>query len=164
MTPYLIVAVDDMPERYSELARRLHPFGWAVVTVENPRALIDLLDHSPIPVLAVLLDYDLRPAFLDDPGERQRVLWEVAGKPWTKTEAYIYGGLDYARDILAERSVPVIVTSANRPGSVAIAAVLAEYEVPYRVMSCLDAAPEERWIGALAEWAARVENTERRTA
>lgn len=155
-TPRLVVAVDDMPERYTELCRRVRPMGWVVVTIEHPRALVDLLDHSPVPVLAVLLDHDLRPIWTDEV-TTQALREAAAGQPttrWAYDDCRAITGLDYARDILAARSVPVLITSANLPGATRIAAVLRDAEVPHRQVSCIEAMPEDRWIGVLAEWAA----------
>lgn len=128
----LVVAVDDDPARYDELARRASSFlGWIVVTVEHPDALAQILDYNRDSVLAVLLDHDLR---------------DLRGDPYT--------GLQVANEVLLHRNVPVIVTSANRAGAKAISAALAEYAVEHRVISVVETAPEERWIGVLAEWAA----------
>lgn len=139
----LVVAYDDSPERYDTLARKAALLGWVVVCVEHPIALTQILDnHDPI---AVLLDHDVRPVAVD--------VYEgdiIAG-----IDAREYSGHDVARDILAGRSVPVIVSSANRPGAARIYATLKEAGVPVRVISVLESAPEERWLGALAEYAVR---------
>ena len=154
MISHLIIAVDDMPDRYTHLRRLVAPMGWLVVVVEHPTELEAQILDSPIPVLAVLLDHDLRPVWADV--KTGQLLRNVApnAKRWGYDDVRVYTGEDYARDILAARSTPVIVTSANQGGAQRIAAVLREFETPHAVISCVDVDHERRWVGQLAVWAA----------
>lgn len=130
MTPIrMVVAYDDSPERYTLLAQQCRRLGWAFACVEHPEALRQVLDNHD--VIAVLLDHDLR---------------DVEGEVCT--------GVNVAHDVLVGRCVPVIVSSANRIGAKNIAAVLHDAAIPHKVISCLESATEERWLGALALYAA----------
>ena len=113
----VLLAIDDDPARYTHIAARLLPHGVLVACVQNPDAAEILLDSGR--VFAVLLDHDMP----------------------------IWLGTHYAQEVLGPRNFPVCVTSANHPGARAISQILSEMAVPHAVISILESAPEERWMG-----------------
>lgn len=54
--PKIVIAIDDCPERYQTLARSLKEREILLVTVQNPEAVLMLLDWNPI---GILLDHDM---------------------------------------------------------------------------------------------------------
>lgn len=113
----VLLAVDDDPARYQHLARKLARHGIVVAVVQNPDAADILLDSGS--VFAAMLDHDM-------PG------WD---------------GQHYAREVFGPRSVPVCVSSANPSGAKAISTILAEFAVPHTIISVMETAVDERWIG-----------------
>lgn len=123
----VIVAIDDEPYRYSELARRALKRGWVLVPVDR-EAMIDMvLNCYRGNILAVMLDHDI-------PGT---------------------DGAKIAKEHLGYRSHPVIITSNNSSGAKRIAAVLDEYAVPHETIPALGLFKEDRWMATLKEWAAQ---------
>lgn len=113
----VLLAIDDDPARYQHLSRKLARHGIIVACVQNPDAADMLLDSKA--VVAVMLDHDM--------------------PEWN--------GQHYAREVLGPRSVPVCISSANHAGARAIAAILAEFGVPYTIISVTETAADERWLG-----------------
>ncbi len=98
----VVVAYDDTPGRYTELAAALAHQGIMFACVEHPTALNQVLDNNDC--LAVMLDFDVRP---------------VDG--WSN-----YNGLSTCYECLIHRQVPVCITSYNDPGSATMMHVLEE--------------------------------------
>ena len=122
----IILAIDDNPERYTMLARQVQTEGWVVVYADTPSMVRVILGTYRDRVLAVMLDHDM-------PG-------------WTGKEA--------AERFLAQRSIPVIITTNNDGGGKQIASVLDEWAVPYHFASAMGTFKEEHWISILREWSA----------
>ena len=113
----VLLAIDDDPARYQHLSRRLARHEVVVAVVQNPDAADILLDSGA--VFAVMLDHDMPE-------------WD---------------GQHYAREVLGPRSVPVCVSSANPSGAKAISTILTEFAVPHTIISVVETAADERWLG-----------------
>lgn len=113
----VLLAVDDAPDRYENLARRLIKHDVIVAVVQNPIAADILLDSGK--VFAAMLDRDM--------------------PEWC--------GEVYAREIFGPRSVPVCVSSANHPAAKEISKILSEFAVDHSIISVTETAVEERWMG-----------------
>jgi CheY-like chemotaxis protein len=113
----ILLAIDDDPLRYQYLSRLLAKHDVVVAVVQNPDAADMLLDSKA--VFAVMLDHDM-------PG-------------WT--------GQHYAREVLGPRNIPVCISSANPAGARACSDILNEFAVPHTVISVVETAADERWLG-----------------
>jgi hypothetical protein len=128
--PLSLLAIDDQPERYEDLARRLAPHRvdvLAVHTVCDVRwALAGNVTAGPI--VGLFLDFDMP--------ERT--------------------GLEWVPELPA---LPICVSSVNRQGARSIIEALRARGLPHVVMSALDAMPEERWLGWALDlvWRTRME-------
>jgi CheY-like chemotaxis protein len=123
---HVVVAYDDQPERYTYFAKMCRKMGWMFCCVEHPEALEQLLENYS--VLGVLLDHDLR---------------EVDGG--------VLNGVMVAQQCLTHRNVPVIITSANRPGANNIARLLKHHDTPFHIASVLEPQPDDRWMSVLVQ-------------
>lgn len=117
----VLLAIDDDPARYQHLSRKLARHEVVVAVVQNPDAADILLDSGK--VVAVMLDHDMPE-------------WD---------------GQHYAREVLGPRSVPVCVSSANHAGAKAISTILTEFAVPHTIISVMETAADERWLGWLLD-------------
>jgi len=119
----IIIAIDDEPHRYMTLARRAAREGWVVIPVEREAMIEMVLMTYQDRVLAVMLDHDM-------PG---------------------MDGREVAKNYLAERSFPVIITTNSTPGAKRIQAVLDEYGVPYHVAPAMGMLRDDVWMNILRE-------------
>ena len=129
----MILAIDDDPERYEHLIRLLDGRAQVVVAC-CPTCVAELLPLAT----AVLLDYDLDSG---DPCPRcfaSYALWSSHSK------AIVHVGR------VAERKIPVIVTSASRSENIhALCLKLKEHGVKPGQYRASDIEPELNWIGRL---------------
>lgn len=92
-----VLAIDDSPERYTELSHLLNQDGILLVCMQNPQAVSNFLQTNAN-IIAILLDHDM-PAVNDD--------HEIF---------HDWNGSYYLREVLPTK-IPVIITSANNTAS-----------------------------------------------
>ena len=115
----IILAIDDMPERYVELSDMLKGVGLVTVCVQHPISASTILNSGC--VCGVFLDHDM--------------------PEWT--------GQYYAKEILPWHSVPVCISSANPWGAKKIEEILlSNGTTPATISVVLKNAPElwYRWV------------------
>ncbi len=128
--PLSLLAIDDQPERYEDLARRLALHRVDVVAVHTVCDVRWALAGNVCagPIVGLFLDFDMP--------ERT--------------------GLEWVPELPA---LPICVSSVNRQGARSIIEALRARGLPHVVMSALDAMPEERWLGWALDlvWRTRME-------
>ena len=120
----LVLAIDDSPERYVELAIELNKHGLVLCCLQHPIGAELLIKSGR--VLCILLDYDM-PHVCPETGD-------------VFTE---WDGLYFAKEVLS-RSTPVIITSANKIGAAKISLHLQGEGVPHIIYSVLNAS--QQWL------------------
>ena len=103
----LLLCIDDDPYRYRDLAPLLKAAGVFLVVHHDPEMVALVLGTYRDELVGVCLDHDMP----------------------TLT------GVEMAKLYLIDKSLPVAITSANPVGAQAIAALLAEYQVPHKLLS-----------------------------
>ncbi len=138
----LILAIDDSPERYETLAKKLHRHGLSLICMQHPTSVQMALDTGKVGT--ILLDHDM-PTYAYDDQEGRVVTTDT------------YNGQYFARTLVERRrldlpaGIQVLITSANPAGAKAIATILSEADYPHHVMSVFESCPEERWLGAILD-------------
>lgn len=139
----IILAVDDMPDRYVTLADRLRNHNLTLVCVQHPVAFEMLFKTNNVAV--ILLDHDMPTYSWDDQTNAVHLSDEYNGQYYARWIAEYACPLGY--------QIPVIITSANSDGARKISDILKNgREVhPARILSVLESCPEERWLGAILD-------------
>jgi hypothetical protein len=128
----IVIAIDDSPERYVELAKVLRDqYNLTLVCMQHPTSIKMAL--NPRRVIAVLLDFDM--PILDDNDE--------LFKGWN--------GLYIAQEVLPAWLPLVIISSANPDGAQKIKASLDEQEIKNIVISVTDPNHYNKWLEAIVD-------------
>ena len=111
----VVLAIDDMPERYVELSEMLKGIGLVTVCVQHPVSAKTILDSGC--VCAVLLDHDMPQ-------------WD---------------GQYYAKEILCWHPIPICISSANPWGAEKIEQILLSKGTPAAKISAMRHNAPELW-------------------
>lgn len=96
-----ILAIDDSPKRYTQLAHKLHSRAGIFVT-HDPETVDFYLNHSPYKFCGILLDHDM----------------PIENGGW------------FAEKYFIDRNIPVVVTSHNLNAAISLEHFLVEWGVP----------------------------------
>lgn len=124
----IVLAIDDTPERYFGLSLLLGE-GHLVVCLQTVTGAEMVLASGK--VCAVFLDHDM-------PSVKNGAITEE------------YSGQYFAREVLAQRSIPVAITSANPDGAEKISSILEEYAVPWELLPVTERDHLKKWVNFIA--------------